>query len=63
LSTTPVLATRAKDELLLLYIAATAQVVSTILVIERDEPGHIQHVQRPVYLTSEVLSELKVRYP
>ena len=28
-------------ETLLLYIAATTHVVSTTLVVERDEPGHV----------------------
>ena len=37
--------------------------VSTVLVIERDEPGHIYKVQRPVYFISEVLGESKARYP
>jgi hypothetical protein len=38
-------------------------VVSTVLVIERDEPGHIYKVQRPFYFISEVLGESKARYP
>ena len=50
-------------EVLLLYIAATTHVVSIVLVIERDEMGHIYKVQRPVYFKSEVLSESKVQYP
>jgi hypothetical protein len=29
----------------LLYIAATSHLVSTVLVIERDEPGHTYKVQ------------------
>jgi hypothetical protein len=48
---------------LLLYVAATTQVVSAVLVVERAEEGHTLHIQRPVYFTSEVLSETKVRYP
>src|SRR6266542_860011 len=51
------------EEPLLLYIAATSHVVSTIIVVERQEEGHIQKVQRPVYFISEVLSESKIRYP
>jgi len=43
-------------ETLLLYIAATTHVVSTALVIERDEPGHAYKVQR-------LLGESKVCYP
>jgi hypothetical protein len=48
---------------LLLYVAATTQVVSAVLVVERAENGHTLVVQRPVYFISEVLSETKVRYP
>ena len=47
----------------LLYIAATTHVVSTAIVVERQEEGHAYGVQRPVYFISEVLSESKVRYP
>jgi hypothetical protein len=50
-------------EPLLLYVAATTQVVSAVLVVERAEEGHALLVQRPVYFISEVLSETKVRYP
>ena len=50
-------------EPLLLYIAATTQVVSAILVVEREEEGHVLKVQRPVYFISEVLSDFKTRYP
>ena len=50
-------------DILLLYIAATTNVVSTILVVERDEPGHVYKVHRPVYFISEVLGESKARYP
>ena len=39
LSTQPVLATPISKEPLLLYIAATGQVVSTILTVEREEEG------------------------
>jgi len=51
------------NEDLLLNIAATDRVVSTVLVVERDEPGHLYKVQRPVYFISEVLNEYKTRYP
>jgi ribonuclease HI len=50
-------------EVLLLYVAATTQVVSATVVVERREEGHILPIQRPVYFISEVLSETKVRYP
>ena len=50
-------------EPLLLYIAATMQVVSAALVVEREEEGHTLKVQCPVYFISEVLSDSKTRYP
>jgi ribonuclease HI len=48
---------------MLLYIAATNQVVSSVLVVERAEEGKEHGVQRPVYYLSEVLSPTKQRYP
>jgi hypothetical protein len=48
---------------LYLYIVATTQVVSTVIVVERTEEGHTLPVQRPVYYISEVLSKTKARYP
>lgn len=47
LSSPPVLTAPKGDEQLLLYIAATDRVVSTVLVIERDEPGRVYSVKRP----------------
>jgi hypothetical protein len=38
-------------------------VVSTAIVVEREEPGHVYKVQRPVYFISAVLNESKARYP
>src|SRR5688572_12436520 len=52
-----------EGEALLIYVAATTQVVSTVIVVERREEGHALLIQRPVYFISEVLSETKVRYP
>ena len=63
LTSPPVLTAPEDGEVLLLYIAATTSVESTVLVIERDEPGHIYKVQQPVYFISEVLGESKARYP
>jgi hypothetical protein len=63
LSTPPVLVAPKEKEPLLLYIAATHQVVSTVLVIEQSEEGKTHGVQRPVYFLSEVLSPSKKRYP
>jgi hypothetical protein len=49
-------------EALLIYVAATTQVVSAAVVVERREEGHALLIQRPVYFISEVLSETKIRY-
>jgi hypothetical protein len=62
LSTPPVLAAPRKKEQLLLYLTATTHVVSTAIVVERQEDGHAYPVQRPVYFVSEVQSESKARY-
>jgi hypothetical protein len=63
LSTPPVLVVPIEKEPLLLYIAATHQVVSIVLVVKRSEEGKAHGVQRPVYFLSEVLSLTKQRYP
>jgi hypothetical protein len=63
LSTPPVLVAPKEREPLLLYIVATHQVVSTVLVVEQSEEGKAHRVQRPVYFLSKVLSPTKQRYP
>ena len=45
LTSPPVLIAPEDGEVLILYIAATTNVVSTVLVNERDEPSHIYKVQ------------------
>jgi hypothetical protein len=62
LSKPPVLTAPRKDEQLLIYLAATTHVVSTAIVVERQEDGHAYPVQRPVYFISEILSESMARY-
>jgi hypothetical protein len=62
LSKPPVLTAPRKKEQLLLYLTATTHVVSSAIVVERQEDGHANPVQRPVYFVSEVLSESKARY-
>jgi hypothetical protein len=62
LKSPPVLTAPTSEETMLLYISATTQVVSAALVVEREEPGRSQKVQRPVYFVSEVLSDSKTCY-
>jgi hypothetical protein len=62
-SNSPILVPLTTGEPLLLYVAATTQVVSAVLVVERAKEGHTLLIKRPVYFISEVLSETKVRYP
>jgi hypothetical protein len=61
LTTPPVMTPPIPKETLLLYISATTNVVSTVLVAEREE-GQAHPVQRPVYYVSEVLADAKTRY-
>jgi hypothetical protein len=63
LTNAPILVPPAAGEALWIYVAATTQVVSATIVVERREEGHALLVQRPVYFISEVLSETKIRYP
>ena len=63
LTSAPILVHPAAGEALLIYVAATTQVVSAAIMVERREEGHALLVQRPVYFISEVLSETKIRYP
>jgi hypothetical protein len=58
----PILTPPQSGEPLYLYVAATTQVVSAVIMVERMEEGHALLVQRPVYYVSEVLSETKARY-
>jgi hypothetical protein len=58
----PILMAPAPEEPMLLYIAATTQVASAALVVEREDPGRPLKVQRPVYFVSEVLSDSKTHY-
>jgi hypothetical protein len=59
----PILTPPRGGEPLYLYVTATTQVASAVIVVERTKEGHALPVQRPVYYISEVLSETKARYP
>jgi hypothetical protein len=59
----PILTPPRDGEPLYLYVAATTQVVSAVIVVERTEEGHTLPVQRPVYYISQVLSDTKTCYP
>jgi hypothetical protein len=45
LTSPPVLTAPQKDDVLFLYVAATDRVVSTVIVVEHEELGHIYKVQ------------------
>jgi ribonuclease HI len=62
LTAPPVMTPPIPKETLLLYISATTNVVSTVLVAEREEEGQVYPVQRPVYYVSEILDDAKTRY-
>jgi hypothetical protein len=62
LSKPPVLTAPRKQEQLLLYLTATTHVVSTTIIVERQEDDHAYPVQRPVNFVSKVLSESKAHY-
>ena len=62
LATNPIRAAPNIGEPMLLYIVATHQVVSAVLV-ERDADGHKFPLQKPVYYVSTVLTPCKSRYP
>ena len=63
LTKAPILVPPTDGEPLLLYIAATTQVVSTALVVEQEEEGHALKLLCPVYFISEVLFDSKTHYP
>jgi hypothetical protein len=61
--TTPLVMTPPiSKETLLLYISATTNVVSTVLVAEREEEGQAYLVQRHLYYVSKVLADAKTHY-
>ena len=63
LASNPILAPPNIGEPMLLYISATHQEVSVVLVIEREEDGYKFLLQKPVYYVSTILTPCKSRYP
>jgi hypothetical protein len=63
LSTPPVLVAPNEKEPLLLYIAATHQVVSTVLVVERSKERKAHRVQRPVLFPQRSTVSNKAKVP
>jgi hypothetical protein len=56
LQSPPILTAPQLGENMLLYITATAHIISTAIMVERQEEGHAFGVQWPVYFVSRVLS-------
>ena len=63
LTMAPILVPSIDGEPLLLYIAATTQVVSAALVVEREEEGHALRVQRPWTSLARSCSILRLATP
>ena len=63
LASNPILAAPNVGEPMLLYISATHQVVSAVLIVEREEDGYKFPLQKPVYYVSTILTPCKSRYP
>ena len=63
LASNPIMVVLNVGEAMLLYISATHQVVSAVLVVEREQDGHKFPLQKPVYYVSTVLTPCKSRYP
>ncbi|XP_066361160.1 uncharacterized protein [Miscanthus floridulus] len=63
LTTSPIKTVPQKDETLLIYITTTNRVVSTTIIVEREEADHTYKVPHPIYFISEVLNESKTCYP
>jgi hypothetical protein len=62
ISKSPVPASSKPGETLPLCIATATQVISTALVVEWEEPGHVYKVQRLVYYISKFLSDCETSY-
>ena len=63
LASNPILAAPNVGGPMLLYISATHQVVSAVLVVEQEQDGHKFPLQKPVYYVSTVLTPCKSWHP
>ena len=63
LASNPILAVPNIGKPMLLYISTTHQVVSAVLIVEREQDGHKFLLQKPVYYVSTILTPCKSRYP
>jgi hypothetical protein len=62
LTTPPTLVATKPHKDLQLYISATSNVVSTTIIVEREESDTNRKIQYLVYIISEVLSDSKTQY-